>query len=189
MKVRIGQRHPNVKAMNVNHYKREMADPKRNINPVDVIRDNCSRLENIIRYFSQLKPKRVHDYALALEKRLREDMNGFTIDYSTLDVSDLFKSKEYLTRYSDLCNLMIQFVYHKLKLPDDYIPKDEEVEVSLMDWLRASNVFRYHRVKAIIDIMERTEGIELWKDMVYRGTLESLKDSDERKIKRFLNDR
>lgn len=165
--------------MEVKYYKSEIADPKRVINPVDVINENCRRLDYVLRYLSQLKPKRVNDYVFALEKRLLENIKDFHINHSILAIDDALKDCEFLNRYSDLRELMIQFVFNELNLPADYQPISEEVEVSLMNWLRASNVFRYHRVKAIVDIMDRKEGISLWKDMVYRATQDSLKSSDE----------
>jgi hypothetical protein len=165
--------------MEVKHYKSDVIDPKRMENPIDVISENCSRLDFVLKYLNQLKPTRVNDYTLALEKRLQEDIKGFHIDYSELDMDEILKDREFLNRYLDLRELMIQFVFNELKLPEDYKPESEEVEVSLMDWLRSSNVFRYHRVKAIIDIMDREEGILLWKDMVYRATQDSLKASEE----------
>ena len=165
--------------MEVKYYKNNVVDPKRIINPVDVISENCSRLDFVLRYLSQLKPKRVNDYTIALEKRLQDDIKGFRIDYSALNFDEILKDREYLNRYPDLRELMIQYVFNELKLQEEYQPSSEEVEVSLMDWLRSSNVFRYHRVKAIVDIMDREEGIQLWKDMVYRATQDSLKSSDE----------
>ena len=165
--------------MEVKHYKSEIADPKRMINPLDVITENCSRLDYVLRYLAQLKPKRVHDYAIALERRLQNDIKEFHIDYSAIDILDALKACEFLNRYPSLRELMIQFVFNELKLPEDYSPSSKEVEVSLMNWLRSSNVFRYHRVKAIVDIMDREEGIQLWKDMVYRATQDSLKSSDD----------
>jgi len=86
---------------------------------------------------------------------------------------------DYLKRCPELRELMILFVFNELKLPENYRPKSEEVEVSLMNRLRSSNIFRYHRVKALVDIMDRAEGIELWKDMVYRATQDSLRSSNE----------
>ncbi|TFH04959.1 MAG: hypothetical protein E4H14_13665 [Candidatus Thorarchaeota archaeon] len=165
--------------MNVKHYKSEVNDPKRMVNPIDVIIENCNRLNYVIRYLSQLKPKRVNDYAIALEKRLRDDIKDFQIDHSNLDISELLKDCEYLDRFPELLEVMIQFVFYELKLPKDFRLESEEVEVTLMAWLRSTNIFRYHRVKAIVDIMEREEGIQLWKDMVYRATQDSLKSKDE----------
>ena len=165
--------------MEIKHYKSEVIDPKRIVNPLDVINENCNRLNYVIRYLSQLKPNRVNDYAIALEKRLRDDIKEFQVNYSSLDISELLKDCEYLNRFPELREVMIQFVFYELKLPEDYKQESEEVEVSLMAWLRSANVFRYHRVKAIIDIMEREEGIQLWKDMVYRATQDSLKSTDE----------
>lgn len=165
--------------MEVKYYKNEISDPKRMINPVDVITENCSRLDYVLRYLSQLKPKRVNDYTIELERTLRKDIKEFQIDYSTINLDELLKEREYLNRYPELRELMIQFVFKQLNLPENYQPNSEEVEVSLMDWLRSSNVFRYYRVKAIVDIMDREEGIQLWKDMVYRATQDALKTSDE----------
>ena len=164
--------------MEVKYYKSEVNDPKRMVNPIDLITENWIRLDFVLRYLSQLKPKRVNDYTIALEKRLQDDIKEFRIDYSALNFKEILKEREYLNRYPDLLDLIIQFVFHELKLQEEYQPSSEEVEVSLMDWLRSSNVFRYHRVKAIVDIMDREEGIQLWKDMVYRATQDSLKSSD-----------
>ena len=161
------------------YYNSEVTDPKRMVNPVDVISENCSRLDYVLKYMSQLKPKRVNDYAFALENRLREDTDGFHIDHSNLDFEEILKDRDQMNRHQDLKELMIQFVFYELKLPEDYKPESKEIEVSLQDWLRSTNVFRYYRVKSIVDIMDREEGIQLWKEMVYRATEDSMKNSDE----------
>jgi len=165
--------------MEVKHYKSEVLDPRRKINPVDVIIENCIHFNHVLRYLSQLKPNRVNDYTVALGKRLQHDIKDFRIDYSELDIEEVLIECDYLKRYPELRELMILFVFNELKLPDDYQPKSEEIEVSLLNWLRSSNVFRYHRVKAIVDIMDRAEGIELWKDMVYRATQDLLRLSND----------
>jgi len=165
--------------MEVKYYNSEVTNPKRMVNPVDVINDNCSRLDYVLKYFSQLKPKRVNDYTIALEKRLREDIEDFHIDHSRLNLDEILKDRDQLNRYPDLRELMIQFVFNELNLPEGYVPEAKEIEVSLLDWLRSTNVFRYHRVKAIVDIMNREEAIQLWKDMVYRATEDSLRNSGE----------
>jgi hypothetical protein len=165
--------------MEVKHYKSEATDPLRMVNPVDVIKDNCSRLDFVLKYIGQLKPKRINDYVFALEKRLRNDIKDFYINHSNLDLQEIMKDNNQLNRFPELQELMIQFAFNELKLAEGYLPASEETEVSLLDWLRSSNVFRYHRVKAIVDIMDREEGIQLWKDMVYRATEDSLKENDE----------
>ncbi|MCK5264371.1 MAG: hypothetical protein KAR03_02090, partial [Candidatus Thorarchaeota archaeon] len=164
--------------MIVKHYKRSVSDPTRMINPLDVITENCTRLDTVLRYMNQLRPKRVTDYVQALEKRLSNEIGSFNIDYTNLDLDDKLRSLEYLSRYSDLKKLIVLFSLNTMNLPVDYVPESEETKVGLLDWLKATNVFRYHRVKAILDIMDREGGIQLWKDMVYRATQDSLKESD-----------
>lgn len=165
--------------MKVNHYKSEVTDPKRMENPIDVITENCDRLNRVLMYLSQLKPKRVNDYVIALEKRLRDEINGFHIDHTGLDFDEILTEYDQLNRYPDLRELMIQFVFHELQLLSNYEPESREIEVSLLHWLRSNNVFRYYRVKAIVDIMDRDEGIQLWKDMMYRANEDFFKNSDE----------
>ncbi len=165
--------------MIVKHYKRSATDPTRMINPLDVVTENCTRLDTVLRYMSQLRPKRVTDYVRALEKRLSNEIGSFNIDYTNLDLDDKLKSLEFLSRYCDLKNLIVLFSLNTMNLPVDYVPESEETEVGLLDWLKATNVFRYHRVKAIVDIMDREEGIQLWKDLVYRATEDAIKSSDE----------
>lgn len=96
-----------------------------------------------------------------------------------MKLHEIMNDNDQLNRYPELQELMIQFAFNELKLPQEYQPISEETEVLLLDWLRSTNVFRYHRVKAIVDIMDREEGIQLWKDMVYRATEDSLKENDE----------
>ena len=103
--------------MEVKYYKSEVADPKRMVNPVDVINENCSRLDYVLKYIGQLKPKRVKDYVLALEKRLREDIESFHIDYSGLGLDEMTKELNQLERFPDLKALMIQFAFYQLNLP------------------------------------------------------------------------
>jgi len=165
--------------MEIKHYKRDVQDPKRMINPVNVISENCLRLNQVLRYLGQLRPKRVKDYVIALENRLKDDIGNFPLDYSNLELDKSLKDCDHLNRFPDLRELMIQFVFYKLNLPAEYVPESKETEVSLMDWLRSANVFRYHRVKAILDIMERQEGIKLWKEMVLRATEDSLRNTDD----------
>ncbi|MBY8998815.1 MAG: hypothetical protein KGD60_13895 [Candidatus Thorarchaeota archaeon] len=165
--------------MEIQHYKSEVTDPKRMVNPIDAIHENCSRLDYVLKYIGQLKPKRVNDYVIALEKRLREDVKDYHIEYSSIELDKLLKDCTRLNRYPELRELMIQFTIYKLNLPGDYQPESKEIEISLMDWLKSTNVFRYYRVKAIVDIMNREEAINLWKEMVFRSTQDSLKNSDE----------
>jgi len=165
--------------MIVKHYKKSVSDPMRMINPLDVITENCTRLDTVLRYMSQLRPNRVTDYGRALEKRLSNEIGTFKIDYGNLGLDDKLKSLEFLCRYSDLKNLIILFSLNKMNLPEDYVPEPEETKVGLLDWLKSTNVFRYYRVKAIVDIMDRKEGIQLWKDMVYRATEDAFRSSNE----------
>ncbi len=165
--------------MIVKHYKRSVSDPTRMINPLDVITENCTRLDTVLRYMTQLRPKRVTDYVRALEKRLSNEIGSFKVDIINLDLDDKLKNLEFLSRYCDLKNLIVLFSVKTMNLPVDYVPASEETEVGLLDWLKATNVFRYHRVKAIVDIMDREEGIQLWKDLVYRATEDAIKSSNE----------
>jgi len=165
--------------MIVKHYKRSVTDPTRMINPLDVVTENCTRLDTVLRYMSQLRPKRVTDYVHALEKRLSKEIGSFNIDDTNLDLDEKLKSLEFLSRYCDLKKLIVLFSLNTMNLPVDHVPESGETEVGLLDWLKATNVFRYHRVKAIIDIMDRAEGIQLWKDLVYRATEDAIRSSDE----------
>lgn len=165
--------------MIVKHYKRTVSNPTRMVNPLDVITENCTRLDTVLRYMSQLRPKRVTDYVRALEKRLDSEIGSFKVDYNKLDLDEKLKSLEFLGRYCDLKNHIVLFSLNMMNLPVDYVLESKEIEVGLIDWLKATNVFRYHRVKAIIDIMDREEGIQLWKDLVYRATEDAIRSSDE----------
>jgi hypothetical protein len=165
--------------MEIDHFINENPESQYTFNPKDILRENFTRVNIILKYLKQLKPEIRSEWAAAIEKRIIEDTKNFNTDYASMDIDELIKEQEDLLEFQSLVDPIIQFSFFKLKMPADYIPKEEETETNIYDWLRATNVLRYHRVKAFFDVMDREEGIKLWKDIVYKATEDQLKENDE----------
>lgn len=164
--------------MKIQRFQAHNPDAVQQVKPIDVVTENCTRLDTVLKYLKMLKPDLTIKYIPAIIKLLRDDIDNFEIDYSPLELDDFENNLEELSLYPELFGLVVQFSIYYLKVTE-IISAEDEVEVPIPDWLQSTNVFRYHRVKAIVDIMEREEGIKLWKRMVYKATEDSLERSDD----------
>ncbi len=165
--------------MEITTFKNSNPEGRRIINLNDLLRENLTRINGTLRYLEELRPDLVTRYSDALAKRLQASINGFQIDYSSMNVKDIVSELSFLNRHGQLDNLIVLFTFMHLNLPGSYRPLEDELEVYTLDWLRATNILRYERVKAILELIPREEGIELWKSMVYRATKDNLDSNEE----------
>jgi hypothetical protein len=165
--------------MKAEHFVSKNTDPRYTFNPVDILKQNLTLVNNVLRYMELVKSKANTKWTNALKRRLDTYSQGFKIDYSLIDLEEFVAGLDYLIKYPELQDSIIQFAFKELNMPEDYIPKDEETETNFYDWSRSSNVLRYHRVKALFDIMDREVGIKLWKEMVHKATEDALENDDE----------
>ena len=114
-----------------------------------------------------------------MKKRISGDIVDFKINYSDLDLEEMKSQLLKINNNKELQDLIILQTFFHLKLPIDYRVSSEEFKVDLLDWIRSTNVLKYNRVKVFVDILKRDEGIQLWKDMLFLATEESLNSSEE----------
>jgi len=93
---------------------------------------------------------------------------------SLLNTGELAREFNCIHEHDDLQELISLFTCRFLRLSDDFNPAEDEIQGLTLDYLRALFILQYHRTGAFVDIMERDEGIQLWKDIVYAATTEAL---------------
>ena len=165
--------------MEIKRYRNSNTDMKRLIKPLDVIKENFTRIDTVLKYLEILRPDIVGNYVPAVKKRLYDDIGNYSIDYSNLNLDELRTDLIRLQDYLELQDLIVRFSFYYFNVPESNQPTTEEVEVLSSDWLKSLNVLRFHRVKALVDILERKEAINLWKKLVYKATedfFEEVKD-------------
>jgi hypothetical protein len=165
--------------MEVTTFRNSNPDARRTINLNDLVRENLTRINGTLRYLDELRPDLVTQYADSLAKRLETAIDDFQVDYSEMKTKDIVSELDFLSRFIELEDLIVRFTFKQLNLPSSYRPLENEIDVLSKDWLKATNILKYERVKAILDVIPRDEGIELWKSMVFRATEAYMENNKE----------
>jgi len=165
--------------MEIMRFRGDNPDAKHKADAIALITENLTRIDTVLKYLEKLRPELEAEYTSALSKRIQGDIVDFQIDYSELELDELKSKLLNLSSYSELQNLIILQTFFHLKLSKDFRVSSEEFEANLIDWIRSTNILKYNRVKAFVDILEREEGIQLWKDLLFLATDESLNSFEE----------
>ena len=163
--------------MDIRIYKAYNPNSKISYKPSEIIRKNFFSINIVMMYLQKIRPQLVSDYVLALKKRLADDIGMYHFDLSKFDLNEITKKFDSINTYQDLKELVMLFTCKYLNLLND-CNLEQEREGLTLDWLRAQFILQYHRTGTFIDILERDEGIQLWKDIVYAATKDSLESSE-----------
>ncbi|MFX1253296.1 MAG: L-2-amino-thiazoline-4-carboxylic acid hydrolase [Promethearchaeota archaeon] len=154
--------------MEIKTYNCYNGDIKIEINPKELIEKIFDRTELILKYLDEFKPNLTKDYLTALKKRLSDALNDFTANSDLFDLKTIGKNLEYLNKFQDLQELIIQFAWKYLALPTNYVPKLENVEVTSLNRAKADERLSYYQVKAFVDILGKDEGVQLYTRILSR---------------------
>jgi hypothetical protein len=165
--------------LEIKRYRKSSPKAKKLANVIKLIEENFTRIDTVLKYLEKLRPELIENFIFSLSKLIQDRVTDFNIDYSSLNLDDIKSKLVKLDGLADLQHLILYLTIHELNLSRDYHLGLEEVEVLLFDWLRATNVLKYFRVKAFTEILERQEGIQLWKDLAYKVTEDALNQSEE----------
>ncbi len=124
--------------------------------------------DHMLRFLDDTRPDTTSKYILALNGRLLDAVGAFRVGPPSFDAEEMLRGLSLLGNHSDLQDLIIRFICKHLDLPADHKPSPEEIEVSSLNDARAGRRLSYHRVKALVDLLGREEGIPLYKEIVNR---------------------
>ena len=161
--------------MEIRSYKAYNPNSKMSINLKETVKRNFFTINIVLKYIQQLNPQIKDSYVSALKKRLADNIGNYRFKVSIFDLEKIAREFNFINVHHDLQELVALFTCKYLSLSNEFDPKEEEIQGLTLDWLRAQFILQYHRTGAFVDIMERDEGIQLWKDIVYAATKDSLK--------------
>jgi len=145
-----------------NPEKKIMTDPQ------EIIEAGFEWTDTILRHLDEFRPDDTSRFAIVLKDRLQDAVNSFKVEPLVFDTEDMSQDLSYLGNHPDLRELIVRFVFKQLDLPAGYTPGSGEVEVSSLNDARAWRRLSYHRVKALVDLLGREEGVPLYKEIVAR---------------------
>ncbi len=163
--------------MEIKSYKAFNPQSKMMFEPKEVIRRNLFTINTVLKYIQQLNSQIRGNYLSALEKRFASELGSYHFDVSILDLDQMASEFNFIHALHALQELVALFTCRYLRL-SNAIDLEEEMQGLTLDWLRAQFILQYHRTGAFVDILERDEGIQLWKDIVYAATADALKNKE-----------
>jgi len=141
--------------------------------------------DHMLRFLDDIKPDTASKYTLALNRRLLDAVRGFRVVSPSFDTDEMLQGLSRLGNHPDLQDLIIRFICKHLDLPTDHKPGPEEIEVSSLNDARAGRRLSYHRVKSLVDLFGREEGIPLYKEIVGRILVAERVESERNKKERL----
>jgi hypothetical protein len=164
--------------MEIKSYNAYNPDSKMSFNPKEVIRRNFFTINIVLKYIQQLNSQISGNYLSALQKRLADTIGDYRFNVSLSALDQIAGEFNFINVHHDLQELVALFTCKYLRLSNEFYLMEEEIQGRTLDWLRAQFILQYHRTGAFVDIMERDEGIQLWKDIIFTATTDALENKE-----------
>jgi len=171
--------------MKIETHKVYNPDKRIKVSPQEKIRECLKWTDQVLRHLDDIRPEITSRYVVALEGRLLDAVVGFRVVPPSFDTEEMLQDLSHLGNHSDMQDLIIRFICKHLDLPADHKPGPEEIEVSSLNDARAGRRLSYHRVKALVDLLGREEGIPLYKEIVSRILVAARVESERIKKERL----
>jgi hypothetical protein len=143
----------------------------REVSPAERVDSTFADTHKMIEYVQMKKPEILNDFIQAVEKRLKGQLCDFRFEEG-FDFKDSKEKYPSVEQFPSLYELTLSFVYKHLGLEANHNVGDEKLTVLAIKSSGSVTVPRYLRIKAMIDVLGREKGIQLYKDYVsYRTSL------------------
>ncbi len=159
------------------------------VNPQEKIGQCFKWTNHMLRHLDDIRPDMTNKYIHALNGRLLDAVREFRVVPPSFDAEEMLKGLSHLGNHPDLQDLIIRFMCKHLDLPADHKPGPEEIEVLSLNDARAGRRLSYHRVKALVDLLGREEGIPLYKEVVNRILVAERVESEQNKKERLRGEK
>ncbi|MFW9849801.1 MAG: hypothetical protein ACFFF4_11715 [Candidatus Thorarchaeota archaeon] len=149
-------------------------DPQvsREISPLDRIDAAFADTHKMLDYIQNQKPEIMGKYIQSIKNRLNEELDGFHILDGRFDFDEIIEKYPSAEHYPRLYELTLDFVCKNLELSRNHKFGDDKITVLSVKSIGSVTITRYHRINAMIDVLGRKSGIQLYKDYVcYRTSL------------------
>lgn len=174
--------------MKVETHKAYNPNKRIKINPQKKIGRCFKWTDHMLRFLDDTRPDTTSKYILALNGRLLDAVGAFRVGPPSFDTEEMLQGLSHLVNHSDLQDLIIRFICKHLDLPAGHKPGPEEIEVLSLNDSRAGRRLSYHRVKALVDLLGREEGIPLYKEIVNRILMAERVEREQIKKERLEKD-
>ncbi|NHJ85597.1 MAG: hypothetical protein FK734_09055 [Asgard group archaeon] len=146
------------------------------VNPQEILIQGFSRINSMIKYLKEMNSDILEKYILELEKLFTQEIKDYRIDEQIINLDNLTQDFIFLNEYPNLIKLIFSSSCKRLQLTNDFQNKQEKWKVSLLNEMGTRFHISFLRVKALVNILGREEGISLWKKFVEKVTIDRIQN-------------
>ena len=136
------------------------------INPINTIKRVFETTDIVLNKIKELNPDLFDIYIIKLTEKLNSTLKDFKQDLHQYNLTSITNELELLQKQSDLQKTILRFIVHSLALPTEYNPEEGEVHIIYSNAINVTNVFSYHRVKTLVELLGKNHGSKLYKKIV-----------------------
>jgi len=138
--------------MNIEIKKCGSLTKKGTTDPIEHTKRVMQHTDTVIKFFKEIKPGDLSDYATNLKIRLDEVIGNYRFERSLFDWKNLRENLVVLTDFPDLEESVFNYIVKTIQLPDGYELNQEEIELKYIDLVKSVERLSYHRVKTITEM-------------------------------------
>jgi hypothetical protein len=160
-------------------------EARREVDPTQIIRQVLSSTDRLLKYIADTRAGILDDFCTSVITKLYNYLQGYRSDRRDLNFGQICEILPFSRAFPAIFELSLHLVSKQLKIPQDHSFASPKVEVRTVDSLGALSVPRYHRIKAMVEVLGRDEGIQLYKDFVAHIFRQPPEKRDKRSFKEF----
>jgi hypothetical protein len=141
-------------------------EARREVDPTQIIIQVLSSTDRFLKYVADTRAGILDDFGTSVITKLDNYLQGYRSDMRDLNFGQICEILPFSRAFPAIFELSLHLVSKQLKIPQDHSFASPKVEVRTVDSLGALSVPRYHRIKAIVEVLGRDVGIHFFKDFV-----------------------
>jgi hypothetical protein len=157
----------------------------REVDPTQIIIHVLTNTDRLLKYIADTRPGILDDYGASVITKLDNYVQGYRSEMQDLDFRQICEPLSFSKTFPAIFELSLHLVGKQLKIPQDHSFASRKVEVWTVDSLGARSVPRYHRIKALVEVLGKDAGIQVFKDFVEHIFEQPPEKRDQRSFKEF----
>jgi hypothetical protein len=109
-----------------------------------------------------------------------KNVADYNFETKAFNWESMRENLEILQNYPELEKLIFLYICKTLRLPENYVSDQGEIELGYFDWFKALRRPSYYLVRTLADIYGKEKGIEIYKQIV-PYYIEEIKSKNDRK--------
>jgi hypothetical protein len=160
-------------------------EARREVDPTQIIMQVLSGTDRLLKYIADTRAGILDDFGASVITKLDNYLQGYRSEMQDLDFRQICEPLLFSRTFPAIFELSLHLVGKQLKMPQDHSFASRKVVVRTVDSLGARSVPRYHRIKALVEVLGRDVGIQFFKDFVEHIFEQPPEKRDKRSFKEF----